>query len=74
MSESLWPTRLLCPWASPGKNTGAGCHALPPGDLSNPGNEPAPPAAPALQADSLPLSPREALSKPDESPDSAQTR
>ena len=20
------PTRLLCPWESPGKNTGAGCH------------------------------------------------
>ena len=24
----LWPTRLLCPWNSPGKNTGVGCHAL----------------------------------------------
>ena len=29
----LWPhglqtTRLLCPWNSPGKNTGMGCHAL----------------------------------------------
>ena len=24
----LWPTRLLCPWDSPGKNTGVGCHAL----------------------------------------------
>src|SRR5574340_839742 len=22
------PTRLLCPWGSPGKNTGVGCHAL----------------------------------------------
>ena len=22
------PTRLLCPWDSPGKNTGMGCHAL----------------------------------------------
>ena len=22
------PSRLLCPWASPGKNTGVGCHAL----------------------------------------------
>ena len=22
------PTRLLCPWSSPGKNTGVGCHAL----------------------------------------------
>ena len=24
----LQPARLLCPWDSPGKNTGAGCHAL----------------------------------------------
>ena len=23
-----WPARLLCPWDSPGKNTGVGCHAL----------------------------------------------
>ena len=22
------PARLLCPWISPGKNTGVGCHAL----------------------------------------------
>ena len=33
MSSSLWshglqPTRLLCPWDSPGKNTGVGCHFL----------------------------------------------
>ena len=33
VSDSLWPcglepTRLLCPWDSPGKNTGVGCHAL----------------------------------------------
>ena len=26
--HGLLPTRLLCPWASPGKNTGVGCHAL----------------------------------------------
>ena len=31
--NSLWPyglysARLLCPWDSPGKNTGVGCHAL----------------------------------------------
>ena len=26
--HGLWPTRLLCPWNSPGKNTGAGCHFL----------------------------------------------
>ena len=23
----LWPTRPLCPWDSPGKNTGVGCHS-----------------------------------------------
>ena len=33
MSDSLWPcglwpSRLLCPWDSPGKNTGVCCHAL----------------------------------------------
>ena len=33
MSKSLWPhglqpTRILCPWNSPGKNTGVGCHSL----------------------------------------------
>ena len=33
MSNSLWPhrlqpTRLLCPWDFPGKNTGVGCHFL----------------------------------------------
>ena len=27
-SHGLWPTRLLCPWNSPGKNTGAGCHIV----------------------------------------------
>ena len=33
MPNSLWPyglqpTRLLCPWGFPGKNTGVGCHFL----------------------------------------------
>ena len=33
MSNSLWPlrlqpTRLFCPWDSPGKESGMGCHAL----------------------------------------------
>ena len=33
MSDSVQPhrrqpTRLLCPWDSPGKNTGVGCHFL----------------------------------------------
>ena len=35
----LWPTRLLFPWDSPGKNTGVGCPPSP-GDLPNPGIEP----------------------------------
>ena len=26
--QGLWPTRLLCPWDFPGKNTGVGCHSL----------------------------------------------
>ena len=26
--HGLQPTRLLCPWGSPGKNTGVGCHFL----------------------------------------------
>ena len=33
VSDSVWPhrqqpARLLCPWDSPGKNTGVGCHFL----------------------------------------------
>ena len=33
LSDSVWPygpqpTRLLCPWNFPGKNTGGGCHFL----------------------------------------------
>ena len=26
--HGLWSSRLLCPWDSPGKNTGVGCHAF----------------------------------------------
>ena len=26
--HGLWPAMLLCPWDSPGKNTGVDCHAL----------------------------------------------
>ena len=26
--HGLWPTRLLCPWNFPDKNTGVGCHSL----------------------------------------------
>ena len=40
----LYPTRLLCPWDSPGKNTGVGCHFLLQGIFStqesNPGLRP----------------------------------
>ena len=38
--------RLLCPWDFPGKNTGLGCPFPSPGDLPDPGTEP---ASPALQ-------------------------
>ena len=35
------PPGSLCPWASPGKNTGVGCHVLlRPGNLPDPGIEP----------------------------------
>ena len=27
--HELYLARLLCPWNSPGRNTGAGCHSLP---------------------------------------------
>ena len=62
MSDSLrpygsWPARLLCPWYSPGKNTGVGCHFLIQGDLPDPGIKP---RSPALQADSTDWAMREA--------------
>ena len=38
--DPMGPTRLLCPWDSPGKNTGVGS----PGDLLDPGVEPVSPA------------------------------
>ena len=40
----LYPARLLCPWNSPGQNTGVCSHFPSPGDLSNPGREPRSPA------------------------------
>ena len=49
-------TRLLCPWDSPGKNTGVGCHALLQGEFPDTGIELESLGAPALQMDSLPLS------------------
>ena len=49
MSDSLWPhglqpTRLLCLWDSPAKNTGVGCHSFLQGELPDPGMEPGSPA------------------------------
>ena len=58
-SHGLQPTRLPCPWDSPGKNTGVGCHFLLQEGLSNLGIKPTSPAPSALQADSLPLKPSE---------------
>ena len=39
VSHGLQPTRLLCPWDSPGRNTGVGCHVLQ-GNLPSPGIKP----------------------------------
>ena len=47
-THGLWPARLLCPWDSPGKNTG-GLPFPSPGDLPHPGIEP---GSPAVQEDS----------------------
>ena len=38
--HGLWPTRLLCAWDSPGKNTGVGCHALLQGIFPTQGSNP----------------------------------
>ena len=51
----LSPARLLCPWNSPGKNTGVGCHALLQGS-SWPRDLTLSPTATVLHADSSPLS------------------
>ena len=61
VTDSLWPhglqpSRLLCPWNFPGKNTGVGKPFPTPGDLPNPGIQL---GSHALQADSLPSEPPE---------------
>ena len=38
--HGLQPTRLLCPWDFPGKDTGVGLSFLSPRDLPDPGIEP----------------------------------
>ena len=59
----LYPTRLLCPWDSPGRDTGVGCHVLRQRIFPAQGQNlhPACPVTPALQADSLLLSHLETL-------------
>ena len=39
-SHGLKTARLLCPWNSPGKNTGVGCHSLLQGMLLTQGSNP----------------------------------
>ena len=51
----LQPSRLLCQWDSPGKNTGVGCHFLLQGIFPTEGLNPHLLCLPHLQADSLPL-------------------
>ena len=51
------PTRLLCPWGSPGKNTGVGCHAHLQGIFLIQDLNPCVLRLPLWQAGSLPLAP-----------------
>ena len=51
--HGLWPTRLLCPWDFPVKNTGVGCHFLLQGIFLTQGSNP---HLLHWQRDSLPLS------------------
>ena len=50
LCNPMQPSRLLCPWDFPGKNTGVGCHFLLQGIFPAQGSNP---GSPALQADSL---------------------
>ena len=52
-SHGLKPVRLLCPWNSPGKNTGVGSHSLLQGIFPNQGST----RSPAFQENSLPSEP-----------------
>ena len=49
-----WPTRLPCPWNSPSKNPGMGCHSLLQGIFPTQGSNL---GLPTVQADSLPSEP-----------------
>ena len=59
--HGLQPTRLLCPWNSPGKNTGLGCHTLLHGIIPTQGSNTHLLHLLSWQVDSLPLAP---LGKP----------
>ena len=50
--RGLWPTKFLCPWDFPGKNTGVGCHFLLQGIFLTQGLNP---HLLHWQSDSLPL-------------------
>ena len=52
-----WPTRLLCPWDSPGKNIGIDCHALLQGIFRTQGENPHLFCVLHWQVGSLPLAP-----------------
>ena len=52
--DCMWFARLLCPWDSPGTNTGVSRHALLQGNFLNPGIKP---RSLTLQVDSLPSDP-----------------
>ena len=56
-SMCLQPSRLLCPWDSPGKNTGLDCHALLQGIFPTQESNPGLLHLLHWQAGSLPLAP-----------------
>ena len=54
---TLWTSKLLCPWDSPGKNTGVGCHFLLQGIFLTQGSDPRLLRLLHWRAGSLPLAP-----------------
>ena len=57
--RGLQPTKLLCPWDAPGKNTGVGCHALLQGSFPTQGSNLSLLCLLHWQVNSLPLNHRE---------------
>ena len=57
VTYGLWPPRLLCPWDSPGENTGVGCHFLLQGIFQTQGSNPRLLRLPHWQAGSLTQAP-----------------